>query len=419
MFGAKITFFTNITKKVQKYLVLFYGLPIFVIQTSKTIRMIRLTSNVRRDAYTNYIQENFDLTVEDVCTTEINAWLKLDNLTDWNILLVLGGSGSGKTTALKQLGEISTAHFKGDRCLISEFDNMSPKDASELLIAMGLASVPSWLHPYDVLSNGERYRADLAKILSEAKDGDVIIVDEYTSVVDRTVARAMSSSLGRYVRKHNIKIVLASCHYDIVEWLGPDYIFDLNKGGALERCDCLRRPSISLQVYRTTSDTWDIFKKHHYLTADMNMGAYCFCFTWEDKLVGFVSALANPMKGVTNAWRLSRTVVLPDFQGMGLGSRISEFVAGIFKAKGMKVYTKTVNPRLGEYREHSPNWRATSYNGKSRSVGGEGYKYTNRLTRASYNHEYVGEPIYGYEDLLLPTEKMRYNKSMEGQLSLF
>ena len=151
----------------------------------------------------------------------------------------------------------------------------------------------------------------------------------------------------------------------------------------------------------------------------MNMGAYCFCFTWEDKLVGFVSALANPMKGVTNAWRLSRTVVLPDFQGMGLGSRISEFVAGIFKAKGMKVYTKTVNPRLGEYREHSPNWRATSYNGKSRSVGGEGYKYTNRLTRASYNHEYVGEPIYGYEDLLLPTEKMRYNKSMEGQLSLF
>lgn len=419
MFGAKITFFANITKKVQKYLVLFYGLPIFVIQTSKTIRMIRLTSNVKRDAYTDYIQENFDLKVEDVCTTEINAWLKLQNLTDWNILLVLGGSGSGKTTALKQLGEISTAHFKGERCLISEFDTMSPKEASELLVAMGLASVPSWLHPYDVLSNGEKYRADLAKILSEAKDGDVIIVDEYTSVVDRTVARAMSSSLERYIRKKNLKIILASCHYDIVEWLRPDFIFDLNKGGALERCDCLRRPSISLQVYRTTSDTWDFFKKHHYLTADMNMGAYCFCFTWDDKLVGFVSALANPMKGITNAWRLSRTVVLPDFQGMGLGSKISEFVAGIFKAKGMKVYTKTVNPRLGEYREHSPNWRGTSFNGKSRSVGGEGDKYTNRLTRASYNHEYIGEPIYGYEDLLLPTEKMRYNKSMEGQLSLF
>ena len=382
--------------------------------------MKKLVSNVKKDAYTDYIEEAFDLKVEDVCTTEINAWLKPQSLSDWNIILVLGASGSGKSTVLREIGTISEAHFEGHKPLISEFSNLSPKEAADLLSAMGLASVPSWLHPYEVLSNGERYRADLAKIISEARDGDTIIVDEYTSVVDRNVAFAMSNSLERYVRKHNIKIILASCHYDIVDWLRPDYIFDLNKGGALERCDCLRpRPSISLQVHRTESDTWFFFKKHHYMTEEMNMGAYCFCFTWDNKLVGFVSALSNPCKGITNAWRFSRIVVMPDFQGMGIGCQITEFIASIFKANGLRMYIKTVNPRLGEYIKKSEKWRATAMNGKTRTVGWDAEKYPNRLERASYNYEYIGGEVKGYEELMLPTERMRYNKSMEGQLSLW
>jgi ABC-type ATPase with predicted acetyltransferase domain len=112
---------------------------------------------------------------------------------------------------------------------------------------MGLSSVPSWLRPYSQLSNGEQYRASLAYKVSKARDGDMILIDEYTSVVDRTVAKAMSYSLQKYIRRTGKKIILASCHFDILEWLMPDWIINLQKGGALEECDYLRQdPSTSI-----------------------------------------------------------------------------------------------------------------------------------------------------------------------------
>jgi len=34
--------------------------------------------------------------------------------------------------------------------------------------------------------------------------------------------------LQRYARQKDLKIVIASCHFDIIEWLNPNYIFNLN-----------------------------------------------------------------------------------------------------------------------------------------------------------------------------------------------
>lgn len=299
---------------------------------------------------------------------------------------------------------------------------MSPTDAAECLCAMGLSSVPSWLRPYGVLSNGEKYRAELAWIVAHAKEGEIVRMDEYTSVVDRNVAKSMSNALQKYVRRRGLKVLLASCHYDIIEWLQPDWVYDLDKGGVLERGDCLRqgRPPISLRVYRTEPDTWRIFAKHHYITADMNMGASCYCFEWDGKTVGFCSVLANPGKGLENAWRISRLVVLPDFQGLGLGRHIAEFISSIYANEGYRMYIKTVNPRLGEYFKRSPLWEPTGYNGRVRGISeSDAERYANRLTRASYCYKYVGDKVSGFEDLTLPIEKMRKAKSLEGQLSLF
>lgn len=315
-----------------------------------------------------------------------------------------------------------SAKFDNSKTVVSNFDNMSPEAACELLSAMGLASVPSWIKPFGVLSNGEKYRAELAWIIGHASEGDIVRMDEYTSVVDRNVAKSMSYALQRYVRAEGKKVILASCHYDIIEWLQPDWIYDLDKGGVLERGDCLRqgRPPISLRMYRTEPDTWRIFAKHHYITAEMNEGATCFCFEWNGKAVAFCSVLANPGKGLEGAWRISRLVVLPDFQGVGIGRHVAEFISGIYKANGGRMYIKTVNPRLGKYFEKSDLWRPTGYNGRTRGISeGDAKKYANRLTRASYCYEYVGPSIEGYADLIRPIDKMRKEKSLEGQLSLF
>lgn len=152
----------------------------------------------------------------------------------------------------------------------------------------------------------------------------------------------------------------------------------------------------------------------------MNEGASSYCFFWDDKVVGFCSVLANPAKGMSNAWRISRLVVLPDFQGIGIGRHIAEIIGGIYKSIGMRMYIKTVNPRLGEYFRRSNLWAATGYDGRVRTISeSEKEKYANRLTRQSYCFRYDGDSLCGYEHLTLPIDKLRKEKSLEGQLSLF
>ena len=95
------------------------------------------------------------------------------------------------------------------------------EEASEKLGAVALNSIPDILKPYQTLSTGQKFRAHMARAL---KDGAV--VDEFTSVVDRNVAKALSNSMRKYVDRKGLKnIVLVGCHYDILEYLNPDWVF--------------------------------------------------------------------------------------------------------------------------------------------------------------------------------------------------
>ena len=283
--------------------------------------------------------------------------------------------------------------------------------------------MPTWLRPFHTLSNGEQYRATLAYVVASAKDVEIILVDEYTSVVDRDVAKAMSFALQKYIRRTNKRIILASCHYDILEWLMPDWTCSPQKGGALERCDYRRhgRPKIELQVSRVETETWNFFKKHHYLTEELNKSAKCFLFEFNDKPVAICCVLNTPRNNNPNGVSISRIVVSPDYQGLGLGSKICGFIGGIFSNNKNDLYIKTANPALGEYFNNNKDWVGTSHNMKNRIdikySNEKGYK--KRLERYSYCHKYIGEFIKGYEDLLYSIEKMRENKMNENQLSLF
>jgi len=377
---------------------------------------IKLKSSIKNDDYTNYVYEAFDIQNKEETEVEVSFNLSDAKNFDWNIGVIYGSSGSGKTTILKRMGKLSESNFDYEKPLISNFDWLEPKDATLLLTSMGLSSVPTWLRPFHLLSNGEQYRASLAYKVGKAKDNEVVLVDEYTSVVDRDVAKAMSFALQKYIRKTNKRIILASCHYDIMEWLMPDWTCSPQKGGVLERGEWLRqgKPQIELQVSRVESDAWNVFKKHHYLTEAVNKSCKFFLFEWNDKPIGICAVINQPRKGCPNGFALSRTVVLPDFQGMGIGSKISEFCASMFVGIGGKVYTKTINPALGEYRNKSDKFRPT---GRHMKVMSNSQKLTdssakNRMQRPSYCHEYIGEGISGYEELLKPIKEMREAKSL-------
>lgn len=380
---------------------------------------IVLKSNIKNDIYTKYIYDVYDIQNREETVTKIPVYLSEIENFDWNIGLIVGPSGSGKTSILNTLGEINSTDFSKDKPLISNFDWLSPKEACELLSYMGLSSVPTWLRPFNTLSNGEQYRAKLAYTVGKS-NAKYIIIDEYTSVVDRDVAKAMSFALQKYVKRSGKKIILASCHYDIIDWLLPDWIYSPLKEGALERGDRLRqsRPKIELYISRAEPKTWDIFKSHHYLT-QLNNKAYAhYLFEWNNKPVGINIISPLPSGSLKNAYRESRIVVLPDYQGLGIGYEISKFTAQIYKSVGRRYYTKTVHPSLGIKRNKSKNWRATPDNGKVRKKRNKEFNYESHWkhnSRISYCHEYIGEPLYGYEFIVDPIEKIRDRK----QLKLF
>jgi ABC-type ATPase with predicted acetyltransferase domain len=192
---------------------------------------IELISKVTEDNYTNYLMDKYDLQVTSEHKTIIPMIDENElNSFNWNIGLICGNSGSGKSTILRNLVNFkdSIPTYDMNKSIISQFPNLSEEEVCDLLSSVGLSSVPVWLHKPNELSNGERARLDICWLLANSKD-KTIFCDEFTSVVNRQCAQSLSFALQRYVRKNNLQIILASCHFDIIEWLNPDWIFNLNK----------------------------------------------------------------------------------------------------------------------------------------------------------------------------------------------
>lgn len=144
----------------------------------------------------------------------------------WNVGLIVGNSGTGKTTIVNELfGDSIVRGF--DYQAASVIDDM-PSDSSvddivRAFYAVGFGSVPSWLKPYRVLSNGEKMRVDIARAMLQS---EFFVFDEFTSVVDRNVAKTVCTAVERAIRRKGTQFVAVSCHRDVVEYLQPDWVFD-------------------------------------------------------------------------------------------------------------------------------------------------------------------------------------------------
>ena len=201
------------------------------IQSKPMGKKIILESVIENDNYTQFLYDNYDIQNKEKTVTEVPIPLKEDMETmdkdNWNILLICGKSGSGKSTILREIyGDVKPIEYDYSKCVISQFPRLSEEETCDLLASIGLASVPMWLRKPQELSNGERARLDIAKAIYDA-NGGIVLLDEYTSVVNRSAAKSMSHALQRYARQKNLKIIIASCHFDIIEWLQPDYMFNL------------------------------------------------------------------------------------------------------------------------------------------------------------------------------------------------
>jgi len=322
---------------------------------------------------------------------DVDESFPIPEIPEKGIILIVGTSGSGKSTILNTVKEGEDVQFNDSPI----FTNFSSETAAEqLLIACGLRSVPVWRRCVHNISNGERHRAEIALSLDIGSS----TIDEFTSVVDRDTAKSLSVALSKYFRSSGRdRLVVASCHKDIIEWLCPDHVYDTDAHEWSSR-RCLRRPNIPIQLSPCDPQTfWEMFRKHHYLSSKINKSCNAWVGYINNKPICFTSVIRFPNGNFNNGWREHRTVVLPEFQGLGIGNKISEAIAVEVLKDGGRYFSKTSHPSMGLHREKSSLWRPTSKNRKSRvdyattktATKEDGHKMSH-AARYCFSHEYIG-----------------------------
>lgn len=296
---------------------------------------------------------NFDLTIDGV-----------DLSGNWNIGVVVGASGSGKTSIGKQIfGENKIVNLsKGWSNNKPIIDDIAPNRdfniVTGLLASVGLGDVPAWLRPFRVLSNGEQFRAGLARLVCEQPDE--IVIDEFTSVVDRQIAKIGAQAFQKAWRRENPggKVVLLTPHFDVVDWLQPDWVIDTNTK-TFDRGNPRQRPKIELEIRKVNGSYWRYYKPHYYLDLPMPIAAEYFVGTVNGELACHLAV--SPWFHL-NGYRATRLVTMPEWQGAGVGTRFLEAVAQYHldgngrKGKELPTYFHTSHPQLCAALRRSPKW---------------------------------------------------------------
>ena len=286
----------------------------------------------------------------------------------WSVGLIVGPSGCGKTTIAKSLfpNQITLRNSWDDRSLIDNFDKAnSIADISSALSSVGFSTIPAWLRPYSVLSNGEKFRADIARLI--VSNDQIIVVDEFSSVVDRQVAKIVSNSIQKVIRKGSKKFVAVSCHTDIEDWLQPDWIFEPAKQEFRWRL-LRQRPPVQIEMGRLPYEAWRMFAPYHYLTASLNPAARCFGLWADGTLAAFAGVLHRPNANNKKIKGISRMVTLPDWQGLGLAFVLMETIGSAHTALGNTLNMYPAHPSFAKaFRKE--NWTCKKQLGKIMTLG--------------------------------------------------
>lgn len=326
---------------------------------------LRLQSEIHESYRCQRAANSLDIDVEKKSLHEFRVVADVES--SFNIGLIVGASGSGKTTLAKDIyGSGAFKEYLDPKLpVIEQFPKeMGYDECAEILSGVGLTSVPCWIRPAYTLSNGQKARAEaaLAMFLS---DSPVVIIDEWTSVVDRTVAKVMSHCIQKFARKNNKRVVLVSCHYDVADWLLPDWVIDCNKQEYIDHRGSVRQRSEELQFHirEVERDSWRYFSKYHYLSDRLPGGKlYLYGLFHGENQIGF-QCFANyiPTRPGNNPiYHSNRTVIHPDYAGMGLGLKMINACCKIMRANNPKYELRATFSSIPLYKarlKDTTNWK--------------------------------------------------------------
>lgn len=343
-----------------------------------------------------------DLNVAEKLTHELTVDADLES--PFNVGVIVGASGSGKSTLAREMfgPDCFDAAIDADKDILCQLPGEWDFDSCvALLTGIGLNSVPCWLRPLKTLSNGQRARADAAILMSRAGDS-IVCIDEWSSVVDRTVAKAMSHCVQKFARRSNRRLVLCSCHYDVLPWLAPDWVLDCNTATFSRHSAeewAKKKSELRFDVHPVPRSTWQRFSKYHYLSKTLPVGHIeTFGLFFDGVQVGF-QCFANYVpdrKGTRRKMHSNRTVIHPDYCGLGLGIKLIDETSAIMNDRGFEVMAKFSSEPVYRAMKRNPRWalvnvtrqieRVRSGSGMQRGKPGRGYGFRDKCRTFSFRY---------------------------------
>lgn len=187
----------------------------------------RFSSSVERTPRVLEIAEGFGLGLSD------KEFVIYDHLPieieRGDVVYITGQSGSGKSLLLRDLAAamrqeglkvVDLNEIELDDKPVIEQVGATTVEAADYLAKAGISDAWIYIRKPKELSDGQRYRLKLAKVL--AADADVWIADEFGAVLDRVTAKVIAFNVQKVARATGKTLLVATTHTDLKEELGPD-----------------------------------------------------------------------------------------------------------------------------------------------------------------------------------------------------
>lgn len=295
------------------------------------------------------------------------------NIEPGDVVYITGESGSGKSILLRTLAEhISKHKIFGKVCIadnikidedeiLVEGIGSSTDEAIRLLSSVGLNDAYLFLRCYKELSDGQKYRYRVAKVLARGSRYGVLVFDEFCSTLDRDTAKVVAYMLQKIVRANGKTLLIATAHDDLADDLKPDVIIHKGYGSRISIEYCRRMRELDgmsgclnsmkgygsdhecsllkhVRIERGCIDDWKMLEEYHYRGNRPYGIKYVFNAVLKGEVVGIIlysmpvpycrgrNIALGRVPSIEEVNRdfitISRVVVLPRFRGIGIAKML-------------------------------------------------------------------------------------------------
>ena len=271
---------------------------------------------------------------------------------DNDLIYVTGDSGSGKSTFLRVFRDLEEKRGRkclsfedikvNEDCVVIDAVGRSKEEGMNLLAIVGLSEAFIMLRKFKELSDGQKYRFKLAKVIEQ--DADVFLIDEFGASLDRDMAKTLAFCFQKWARRNGKMLVIATTHRDLIEDFNPDILLDKKFGETTEISHFIAEPKMfslirQMRIEQGSLADYKALAHFHYLHGQPAGNKHIFRLMYREEIIGvilytisflnlslrnqlFPEYKSNTARVNSEILRISRVIIHPKYRGVGLAAEL-------------------------------------------------------------------------------------------------